>query len=47
MAKVRVGIIGAGAWTVASHIPNLLARRNEVELVAICRKGPAKLEALR
>jgi predicted dehydrogenase len=44
---VRVGIIGAGAWTVASHIPNLLARRNEVELVAICRKGAAKLEALR
>jgi predicted dehydrogenase len=47
MAKVRVGIIGAGAWTVASHIPNLLARQSEVELVAICRKGAEKLEALR
>jgi predicted dehydrogenase len=41
--RVRVGIIGAGAWAVASHIPVLAARGDEVELVGVCRKGAAEL----
>ncbi len=36
MKKLRVGIIGAGSWAIASHIPNLLSNP-EVELVAVHR----------
>ena len=35
---VRVGVIGAGSWTVASHLPNL-ARHEDVEFVGVARKG--------
>lgn len=42
MAKIRVGIIGAGSWTVASHLPSLV-RHDDVELVAVSRKGPDML----
>lgn len=38
MGKIRVGVIGAGSWTVASHLPNL-ARHDDVEFVAVARKG--------
>lgn len=38
MSKIRVGIIGAGSWTIASHLPNL-ARAGDVEFVAAARKG--------
>jgi len=43
MAKLRVGVIGAGAWAITSHIPNLAARSDELELVAVSRKGEAEL----
>jgi predicted dehydrogenase len=46
MGKIRVGVIGAGSWTVASHLPNL-ARHDDVELVAVSRKGPELLEKIR
>lgn len=42
MAKIRVGVIGAGSWTVASHLPSLV-RHDDVELVAVARKGPEML----
>lgn len=38
MGKIRVGVIGAGSWTVASHLPNL-ARHGDVEFVGVSRKG--------
>jgi predicted dehydrogenase len=44
--RIRVGIIGAGAWAVASHIPVLAARGDDVELVGVCRKGAAELTAI-
>lgn len=44
--KARVGVIGAGSWAVHSHLP-LLARREDVELVAVCRLGAEELEAVR
>lgn len=47
MSALRVGVIGAGSWAVASHLPNLQRRGEEVELVAVCRPGRAELEALR
>ena len=40
MAKLRLGVIGAGSWAVASHLPNFAKRADEVEFVGVCRKGP-------
>ncbi len=37
MARLRAGVIGAGSWAVASHIPNLVQRSGEVELVGVAR----------
>ena len=37
-AKLRAGVIGAGSWAIAAHIP-VLAERDEVELVSVCRPG--------
>ena len=45
MSKIRVGVIGAGSWTVASHLPNL-AKHDDVEFVAVARKGPELLKKI-
>lgn len=37
--KLRLGVIGAGSWAVASHLPNLEQRSDVVEPVAVARKG--------
>ena len=37
MGRLRAGVIGAGSWAVASHIPNLVRRSDEVELVGVAR----------
>jgi predicted dehydrogenase len=47
MPKLRLGVIGAGSWAVASHLPNFAKRRDEVEFVGVCRKGPELLEKIR
>ena len=36
MSRVRVGCIGAGWWATVNHFP-ILAARDDVELVAVCR----------
>lgn len=36
---IRAGVIGAGSWAVAAHLP-VLAAREDVEVVGICRQGP-------
>jgi predicted dehydrogenase len=45
MAPVRVGVIGAGSWTVSSHLPNLARRRDqgEIELTIVNRRNPELL----
>ena len=43
MAKLRLGVIGAGSWTVSSHLPNLLRHRDEVEFVIVNRRNPELL----
>jgi predicted dehydrogenase len=43
MDRVRVGVIGAGSWAVANHIP-ILASRQDVELVVVNRLGREKLQ---
>jgi predicted dehydrogenase len=39
MSKLRLGVIGAGSWAIASHLPNFAERRDEVEFVAVARHG--------
>ena len=45
--RLRLGVLGAGAWTVASHLPNLVQRKEEVDLVSVCRRDPIQAEAIR
>ena len=45
MRKVRIGIIGAGWWGVANHIP-VLQGTPDVEVTAICRLGQEELRSL-
>ena len=40
MAKLRLGVIGAGSWTLGSHLPNLVKHRDEVEFVIVNRRNP-------
>lgn len=46
MKKIRAGVIGAGSWATMAHLPTL-QRRDEVEIVAICRKGDHLLASLK
>ncbi len=41
--KARLGFIGAGWWATANHMP-ILAKRDDVELTAVCRLGRAELQ---
>src|SRR5436190_4911983 len=47
MAKLRLGVIGAGSWAVASHLPNFAKRRDDVEFVGVSRKGPELLQKIK
>jgi predicted dehydrogenase len=47
MGKLRLGVIGAGSWAVSSHLPNFARRRDDVEFVAVARKGAEMLEKIR
>jgi predicted dehydrogenase len=44
---LRLGVLGAGSWAVASHLPNLVARPGDVVPVGAARRGAEALEALR
>lgn len=44
--RVRLGFIGAGWWATVNHMP-LLAARPDVEMVAVARRDPTLLEAVR
>ena len=45
MARLRLGVIGAGSWTVSSHLPNLVRRRDagELEFTIVNRRNPELL----
>jgi predicted dehydrogenase len=45
--KLRLGVIGAGSWAVASHLPNFAKRRDVVEFVALARKGRELLQKIK
>ncbi len=44
--RAKIGAIGAGWWATTNHFP-LLAHRDDVELVAVCRLGGRELEAVK
>jgi predicted dehydrogenase len=44
--KARLGFLGAGWWATANHMP-LLARRDDVEMTAVCRLGKAELQQVK
>jgi predicted dehydrogenase len=46
MAKVRLGVIGAGVWATTSHLPALAQRPDDVEFVSVCRPGAAEVAAV-
>lgn len=43
MAKARIGVIGAGWWAVANHLPEL-KKNPDCEIVAVSRLGAAELD---
>jgi predicted dehydrogenase len=47
MSKLRLGVIGAGSWAVSSHLPNFAKRSDQVEFVAVARKGADSLERIK
>jgi predicted dehydrogenase len=47
VSKLRLGVIGAGWWTIASHLPLLAEHRDVVEFVAVSRNGADLLEKIR
>jgi predicted dehydrogenase len=44
--RTRIGVIGAGWFATTNHIPQLAARP-DVELAAVCRLGPPKLQQIK
>ncbi len=47
MAKLRLGVIGAGSWTLGSHLPNLARHADEVEFVIVNRRNPDLLDKIK
>ena len=47
MAKLRLGVIGAGSWTVASHLPAMVEHRGEVDFEIVNWRDPVLLERIR
>lgn len=47
VAKLRLGVVGAGSWAVASHLPNFARRRDELDFVAVADKNPNRAEKVR
>ena len=47
MAKLRLGVIGAGSWTVSSHLPNLEPWRELVDFTIVNRRNPELLQKIK
>lgn len=44
--RVKLGFIGAGWWATSNHMP-ILAAREDVELVGVCRLGSSELDQVK
>ena len=47
MSKLRLGVIGAGSWAVAAHLPSLATRSDDVEFVGVNRHGEEALSRIK
>lgn len=47
MGKLRLGVIGAGSWTVSSHLPAMEPHRDEVEFTIVNRRDPELLARIK
>ena len=47
MTRLRLVVLGAGSWVVASHLPYLAKRRDEVEFWGVCRHGAEQLDQIK
>lgn len=47
MTRLRLGVIGAGSWAVAAHLPALARRADDVEFTAVCRQGGDALQRIK
>lgn len=47
MTKLRLGVVGAGSWAVAAHLPALAERADDVEFVGVCRQGGDALNRIK
>jgi len=47
MGKLRLGVIGAGSWTVSSHLPAMEAHRESVEFAIVNRRNPELLQRIK
>jgi predicted dehydrogenase len=45
--KLRLGVIGAGSWTVASHLPAFARHRDVLDFSIVNRRDPVMLEQIR
>lgn len=43
-SKVRIGVIGIGAYSAGAHVPAIRELTDKAELVAICRRNVERLE---
>lgn len=46
MTRLRLGVIGAGSWAVAAHLPSLATRADDVEFVGVSRHGTEALKRI-
>ncbi|CAN5507887.1 hypothetical protein BH24CHL9_BH24CHL9_03970 [soil metagenome] len=46
MDRLTLGVVGAGTWAIAAHLPAFAARA-DVEALIVCRRDPALLETVR
>lgn len=47
MAKLRLGVIGAGSWVLASHLPNIAKHSSDIEFVGVSRLGTESLNKIK
>lgn len=47
MAKLRLGVIGAGSWAVVAHLPALERRRDQITFVGVSRHGSGALQQIK
>jgi predicted dehydrogenase len=47
VSKLRLGVIGAGSWTVSSHLPAMERHRDAVDFEIVNRRDPQLVERIR